>query len=198
VRSGAVIVGIDDDASARDAVALGNRLAELLEAPLDVITVSSSSPAEALRDAAAGEDGAFVVLGPTHRRSIARTLRGTARRLLAGAPCPVAVAPVGFADRPEAPLQRSGVVLPLAPLAYDDFGDVTPYLENEYRVDLLVCGTRRRSPLPPVVLGSVTERLLHSARCPLLIVPRSANYRSTHGSHRVRSATGPNVTPRRR
>jgi nucleotide-binding universal stress UspA family protein len=260
VRSGPVIVGTDGDASARDAVALGNRLADLLEAPLDVITVSSSSPAEALRDAAAAEDAALVVLGPTHRRSMARTLRGTARRLLAEAPCPVAVAPAGFGDRPEAPLQRIGVgyeptpegahalaeahalaaraggslraigvVLPLAPLAYDDFGDVTPYLENEYRVveagleralaqlpvtvpsipdarvgdpavelaaasaelDLLVCGTRRRSPLRAVVLGSVTERLLHGARCPLLIVPRSENYGSTHGTHRVRSATCP-------
>ena len=189
----------------------------------------------ARRNATAAEDAALVVLGPTHRRSIARTLRGTARRLLAEAPCPVAVAPAGFADRPETPLQRIGVgyeptpegasalaeahalaaragsslqaigvVLPLAPLAYDDFGDVTPYLEDEYGVveagleralaqlpatvpsipdarvgdpavelaaasaelDLLVCGTRRRSPLRTVVLGSVTERLLHGAACP--------------------------------
>ena len=38
-------------------------------------------------------------------------------------------------------------------------------------LDLLVCGSRRRSPLHVLLLGSVTERLLEDAACPLLIVP---------------------------
>ena len=108
MRSGPVIVGIDGDAGARDAFAVGQRLAELLDASMDVITVSGAAP-DALRWTAEQQHASVLVLGATRRRSLARTLRGTARRLLIQAPCPVAVAPVGFADRPEAPLRDIGV-----------------------------------------------------------------------------------------
>ena len=242
MRSGPVIVGIDGDAGARDAFAVGQRLAELLDASMDVITVSGAAP-DALRWTAEQQHASVLVLGATRRRSLARTLRGTARRLLIQAPCPVAVAPVGFADRPEAPLRdigvgfeptpegaealavahrlaaRSGgtlraigVALPLSPLALDDLRDREPYLEGERRIvragleralaelpegvpatadarvgdpavelisasrelDLLVCGSRGRGPLRAVLLGSVTERLIRSAACPVVIVPRPA------------------------
>src|SRR5688500_4378712 len=91
VGSGPVIVGIDGDDSARDAFALGHRLAELLDTSVDVVTVKDTAPANALRDAARFEDAALIVLGPTHHRSLARALRGTARRLLSNAPCPVVI-----------------------------------------------------------------------------------------------------------
>lgn len=39
------------------------------------------------------------------------------------------------------------------------------------RPDLLVMGTHGRSGLTRVVLGSVTEHVLHAAPCPLLVVP---------------------------
>jgi nucleotide-binding universal stress UspA family protein len=241
VGSGPVIVGIDGDDSARDALALGHRLAELLDTSVDIVTVRGAAPADALRDAARFDEAALIVFGPTHRRSLARTLRGTARRLLSEAPCPVVIAPAGFAARPERPivdvgvgfeptpegvealavahglatcaggtLRAIGVALPLAPLAVDDLRDRGPYLENERRIvqagleralaelpgevpatanarigdpavelasasydlDLLVCGSRGRGPLRAVLLGSVTERLLRGAGCPVVIVPR--------------------------
>ncbi|HEY8030340.1 MAG TPA: universal stress protein [Gaiellaceae bacterium] len=40
--------------------------------------------------------------------------------------------------------------------------------------DVIVVGTRGRSPLAGVLLGSVTQGLLHSAPCPVLAVPPAA------------------------
>jgi nucleotide-binding universal stress UspA family protein len=40
-------------------------------------------------------------------------------------------------------------------------------------LDLLVCGSHGRGPLRAVLLGSVTERLLRIAGCPVVIVPRA-------------------------
>jgi nucleotide-binding universal stress UspA family protein len=243
MTAGPVIVGVDGSQSTRDAIALGRLLAELLAAPLEVMTGQDPSPGHALAEAAVGERASLVVLGATHRHAIAHVLRGTARRLLHESPCPVAVAPSGFADRPEAPLRRIGVgyeptpeahealfvahdlaaragadlraigvVLPLAPIAIDDLRDCAAYYDAERRtveggldralaklpsgpelhadarvgdpaaelasasdeLDLLVCGSRRRGPLRTLLLGSVTERLLRTAACPLLIVPRPA------------------------
>jgi nucleotide-binding universal stress UspA family protein len=40
--------------------------------------------------------------------------------------------------------------------------------------DVIVVGTRGRSPLAGALLGSVTQGLLHSATCPVLAVPPAA------------------------
>lgn len=237
-----VIVGVGGDAYAADVMALGRALAELLDVPMEPVTVPGHDAAAQLRETAVHEDAAMIVVGPTHRHML-RTLRGTARRLLGRAECPVAVAPAGFASRPDTALRRIGVgfeptangrhaldvayslavraggsllavgvALPLAPLAIDDLRDRTPYLDEQRRMvqgglerelaglpagvtcrgrarigdpvvelaaesqdlDMLVCGSRGRGPLRAVLLGSVTERLLHAARCPLLIVPPAA------------------------
>ena len=42
------------------------------------------------------------------------------------------------------------------------------------RADLLVLGSHGRSGFDRLLLGSVTEKLLHKAACPILIVPRRA------------------------
>jgi nucleotide-binding universal stress UspA family protein len=64
------------------------------------------------------------------------------------------------------------------------FGDKVTYLEeygvpqikidevlNGNKFDLLVLGTRGRSAITKVFLGSETEHLLHSTKLPLLIIP---------------------------
>lgn len=47
-------------------------------------------------------------------------------------------------------------------------------LAAETGADLIVVGTRGHSALAGVVLGSVTQRLLHLASCPVLCVPGSS------------------------
>lgn len=42
---------------------------------------------------------------------------------------------------------------------------------DEVHADVIVIGTRGRSTLAAAVVGSVTHRLLHHARCPVLAVP---------------------------
>ena len=40
-------------------------------------------------------------------------------------------------------------------------------------LDLLIAGSRSYGPLGAVLLGAVTRRLVHAARCPLMVVPRT-------------------------
>jgi nucleotide-binding universal stress UspA family protein len=40
------------------------------------------------------------------------------------------------------------------------------------RLDLLVVGSRGYGPLGAVVLGSVSNALVRTARCPLVVLPR--------------------------
>ncbi|HEX5619626.1 MAG TPA: universal stress protein [Solirubrobacteraceae bacterium] len=159
--SGPVIVGVGDEPYADDAVALGTELGELLDAAVEHVAVPGHDPAAVLRDAAAHDRAAMIVLGPSHHHLL-RTLRGTARHLLVGAECPVAVAPAGYAQAAHGGLRRIGVgfeptpvatraldfayglatraagslivvgvALPLAPFATDDVRDTTPYLDEE-------------------------------------------------------------------
>jgi nucleotide-binding universal stress UspA family protein len=63
-------------------------------------TIADPSPSRALHSLAERERAALVVIGSSHRGAVGRVFAGTtAERLLHGAPCPVAVAPLGFAGR---------------------------------------------------------------------------------------------------
>ena len=60
--------------------------------------VHASSPAAGLQAVCEAEGAGLVTVGPTHRGPVGRVLAGTtAERLLSGAPCPVALAPNGYA-----------------------------------------------------------------------------------------------------
>ena len=71
-----------------------------------VLTAAAGLPARALHDLAEGEAASLVVIGSSARGRVGRVLPGAVTdRLLHGAPCPVAVAPVGysFEDASDAP-----------------------------------------------------------------------------------------------
>ena len=83
-----------------------NRLAP--EAEIEV--VRASSPARALYRLADAHGAGTVVVGSSHHAAIGRIAPGSvAERLLSGAPCAVAVAPAGYAERPEHKLHAIGV-----------------------------------------------------------------------------------------
>jgi nucleotide-binding universal stress UspA family protein len=55
-----------------------------------------------------------------------------------------------------------------------EMGDAHTLIVNWARdkaVDLIVMSTHGRSGLPRMILGSVTERVLRSASCPVLAIP---------------------------
>ena len=63
--------------------------------------VSNLSPAHALQALAEQEDAGIIVVGSSHTGRVGRVLPGsTAERLLHGAPCPVAVVPLGYRAHP--------------------------------------------------------------------------------------------------
>ena len=64
-------------------------------------TKAETSPARALREAAMEVAAAVIVVGSTHRKGLARAMGTTADRIIRAAPCAIAVAPVGYADRVE-------------------------------------------------------------------------------------------------
>ena len=46
-------------------------------------------------------------------------------------------------------------------------------IAEKSNADLIVAGTRGHSPIEGLLLGSVTQRLLHTAKQPVLVVPAS-------------------------
>jgi nucleotide-binding universal stress UspA family protein len=72
-------------------------------------TIASRSPVGGLRKLAADLSAPLIVLGSSGRGPIGRSLLGgTGESLTHGAECAVAVAPRGFADRPDAHVLRVG------------------------------------------------------------------------------------------
>src|SRR4051812_7196395 len=84
--------------------------AALAEVPSPTMElVADGSPAVALQRFAVRDDARAIVVGSSHRGPIGRVVPGgVAQRLLSGAPCPVVVAPGGYADRPPRSLERIG------------------------------------------------------------------------------------------
>ena len=42
------------------------------------------------------------------------------------------------------------------------------------KADVIITGTRGHTAIAGILLGSVTQRLLHLAHCPVLVVPHAA------------------------
>jgi nucleotide-binding universal stress UspA family protein len=226
---------------------LAGVLDELSELDTETRVRGDQPPAEALQALAEDEGADAIVLGSTHRGPLGRIYPGSiAERLLHGAPCAVAVAPRGFASRPEGQLRVLCVAFDgspesqaalevaaglaeaaeatlrvvsvqepftpgaaaVAPMGSFDVGAVTQrealrerlddvldelpsalrakgllltgkaaeelLRETELGVDLLVMGSRGHGPLGRVLLGGVSARVIRSAPCPVLVMPRSA------------------------
>jgi nucleotide-binding universal stress UspA family protein len=209
------------------------------------------SPARELTLLAEDANVDVVVVGSTHQGALGRVLPGSVgEKLLHGAPCAVAVAPVGFAESdhfgsapigvgytgsPESrealswaeSLARqlgSGLRLITAirefnpahlglvgvpdyrTLVRDDVtkaqaaaaeeikdieverlivdGDPAEVLaEQGAELDLLVVGSRGYGPLRRALLGGVSARVIHTAPCPVVVTPRSAQREQGEGEH---------------
>ena len=62
-------------------------------------------------------------------------------------------------------------------------------IADELGGDVIVCATHGRGALAGALLGSFTHRLLHVARCPVLVVPHAhvRSERETLERHEVRA-----------
>ena len=132
--------------------------------------LQSSSPARGLHDLAEREQADLIIVGSSERGALGRLTAGsTAHSLLSGAPCAVAVAPAGYAERPEQRLETIGV-------AYDGRPESDVALESAIdlarsagaRVHLVTLAYppdrpfRGEGPAPvdvPAMLESVAEKM---------------------------------------
>lgn len=102
-----IVVGVDGGPGGRDALALAQRMrsvaGELVEVRAD------GAPARALHLAAARHQAALIVVGSSRRGAVGRVLAGDdALATLHGSPCPVLIAPAGYAEH-DAPIASVGV-----------------------------------------------------------------------------------------
>jgi nucleotide-binding universal stress UspA family protein len=89
----------------------------------EMTSVVAPSVGRGLHDVAEARSADLIVVGGCHRSAIGRVLVGNdARSVLEHAPCAVAIAPVGYAERP-APIQKIGV-------AYDGSSESTVALAH--------------------------------------------------------------------
>jgi nucleotide-binding universal stress UspA family protein len=66
--------------------------------------------------------------------------------------------------------------------------DVIAELAREAGADVIVVGTRGHGPVAGLLVGSVTQRLLHTAPCPVLAVPAGAAYGRRHARDAAKAA----------
>jgi nucleotide-binding universal stress UspA family protein len=72
-----------------------------------------------------------------------------------------------------------------------DIWEVLSHLINEKKIDLVVVGTRGRTGVRKLILGSVAEKIFRQARCPVLIVgPNISGQDPEIGPERILATTG--------
>ena len=132
--------------------------------------VHSSSPARGLHDLAEREQADLIVVGSSERGALGRLTAGsTAHSLLSGAPCAVAVAPAGYAERPEQRLETIGVAFDARPesdLALESAIDLARSAGARVHLVTLAYPPDRpflgEGPAPvdvPAMLESITEKM---------------------------------------
>lgn len=127
---GPVLVEASGDAAGEDALALGRRLAALLGVEARPVDDRPPGPfglpgslARGLHAAAERTGAAVVVVGSDHDAEPGHVLAGgTADRLLSGAPCPVALAPRGYARTAPEALARVAVAFAPEPEGHAALG----------------------------------------------------------------------------
>ncbi len=203
----------------------------------ELISIVSMSPGRGLHERAEEQSADLIVVGSCSHSALGRAMLGDdTRAALNGAPCAVAVAPLGYADG-RAPITKVGVaynespeskaalaiaralaastraevhaldVVSIPTAAYTGImppaiGDSIDVMLQEAtsrmsklpdvkgravyglageelaafsdQVDLLVVGSRGYGPVKRLVLGSTSDYLQRHARCPLLVLRRSA------------------------
>jgi nucleotide-binding universal stress UspA family protein len=101
---------LDDDAAAEAEPLLQEARERLEGLEVETRAFGGGSPAGVMTDVAEAEDVDLIVVGSPHRGAIGRALIGSvADNLLHGAPCPVAVAPRGYADERHEPSRKVAV-----------------------------------------------------------------------------------------
>ena len=86
--------------------------------------------------------------------------------------------------RVEEAWQQAGEIEVIAHIRFGDASDVILQAAIDVDADLVVVGSRRNTGIRKLVLGSVAERVLHHAHCPVLVaVPK--DYAGTTASARV-------------
>jgi len=73
-------------------------------------------------------------------------------------------------ERVEGELATSGVEFEVRQTMGDDVGDQVLEVAHEVGAALIVIGLRRRSPVGKLIMGSVSQRILLGAECPVLAV----------------------------
>ena len=56
---------------------------------------------------------------------------------------------------------------------------VSPDVDREGSLDLLIVGSRGYGPIGRLIHGSTSQQLAHTARCPLLVLTRTARPSAT-------------------
>ena len=153
---------------------------------------NASWPTRALHELAAFEGSDLIVFGAASERAGAHA--GLMVRTVHRAPCAVAVAPEGYAQRPRASLTRIAagsvgtaegraavaMARELAAAAgvqarlLEVKGNADPcavLLDASQTLDLLILGSRAYGPLRHVLLG-VSAAVMSRADCPVLVLPR--------------------------
>lgn len=92
------------------------RVLETAEGATERRAVPGSSPPHAIHGLAEAEQADLIVVGSTHHGAIGKVLVGSVgEKLLHGSPCPVAVAPKGFAATPDVEIRKIAVAYNGAP-----------------------------------------------------------------------------------